>query len=600
MTAIAGIIDRNPQTNEAFVQAVEGYFDEQGDGPSQRVRVGDLDCHWRACRSAPVSRAESGATTAWVLGHVDATDIRRQSHAEYMAAHFQAKGPEGAACHGGLFMAIVHDGHEYYIFTDRLGLFPCYYAAPQGLLLLGSSSLVPVLHPAISRRLNRKGLIGHLLCMHEVLGETLWQGSRRLGVGEVLHFSDQGVEIVRQPSIPVSDICFDLPYEAQLDRLEGAMLEAFEPYKTEPVSLLFSGGVDSRLIAGYVDRLGVDVDAAYTLGIPNDSEFQCARRVCRRLGWPQRRIDVDLARFPRYAHRQIVGEQLANGLNNLTWWDIIECAENIKAPLLTGLLGDAVLGGSYFALGYDPTVQKFSFEKAFERMNVWALPRETICKLLPDSDTAGLITEIMEELRDRYESLPGYAFQRAWQFELMHHERFHIAGTLGRLANGVWPSAPFTHSAVLGVGGSIPACSLMGRRLQKDLLASRFRSLAQLPIDANAPYPRPLVPSLMYRIKDSVLAKTHLREWLAPKIESRYYYRVYDINNEGWRVLRDECRQAVSAVGDVIDVDCLREILPGSGTPIKTKDAIIDASGLKSLLGFVLWYRHYNGSAALT
>jgi len=564
-----------------------------GGDSARHASVGNLECYWRACRSAPVSRAQSGATAAWVLGHIDATNTRRQSHAEFMVSHFQAKGCEGLSCYGGFFMAIVHDGDGYYVFTDRLGLFPCYYAAPQGVLLLGSSSGVPVLHPAMSRRLNLKGLVGHLLCMHEVLGETLWQGSRRLGVGEILHFSDHGLEIVRQQSIPVSDIFFDLPHEAQLDRLEAAMLEAFESYKTDAVSLLFSGGVDSRLIAAYVDRLGVDVDAVYTLGTSSDNEFRCARKVCRQLGWPQTRIDVDLARFPHCAHQQIVGEQLANGLNNLTWWSIVERGENMKAPLLTGLLGDAVLGGSYFALGYDPTVRKFSFEKAFERMNVWALPRESICQLFPDFDMAGLITEIMEQLRDRYESLPGYAFQRAWQFELMHHERFHIAGTLGRLANGVWPSAPFTHSAVLGVGAGIPACSLMGRRLQKDLLADRFRSLAQFPLDANTRYPRPLTPSIMYRVKNKILVKTHLRELLAPKTESRYYFRVYDINNEGWRALRDECQQATAGLADIMDVKYLRCLLPDSRQRIEREDGIKDVSGLKSLLGFVLWHTRY-------
>ncbi len=43
----------------------------------------------------------------------------------------------------------------------------------------------------------------------------------------------------------------------------------------------------------------------------------------------------------------------------------------------------------------------------------------------------------------------------------------------------------------------------------------------------------------------------------------------------------------------MIDVDCLREILPDSRTPINTQDAIIDASGRKSLLAFVLWYKRY-------
>ena len=163
-----------------------------------------------------------------------------------------------------------------------------------------------------------------------------------------------------------------------------------------------------------------------------------------------------------------------------------------------------------------------------------------------------------------------------------------------RIANGIWPSAPFTHSAVLRVGGGVPACSLVNRRLQKDLLADRFPSLACLPIDANSRYPRPLTPSLMFRVKNKVLTKTRLRELLAPKGESRYYFRVYDINNEGWRAVREASRPAMAGLADIMDEAYIHRLLPDSGQVIQVEDGIRDVSGLKSLLGFALWYAHYS------
>ncbi len=80
MTAIAALIDSDPQTKDAFVRAMDKHCETYYDNPAGRANVGDLECCWRACHSAPISRAESGSRVVWVLGHIDAADTPRQIH----------------------------------------------------------------------------------------------------------------------------------------------------------------------------------------------------------------------------------------------------------------------------------------------------------------------------------------------------------------------------------------------------------------------------------------------------------------------------------------------------------------------------------------
>ena len=594
MTVVGAIIDPDPLTRGAFLQSLEERVKEYGAQPLEQTTVGDCTCRWRTCPSVPVSVARRGKTVAWVLGHIDAMDEPGQGYAEAILSHLDKKGVDEIACYSGYFLAVVSREDGCYVFTDRLGLFPCYYATKDSVLVLGTSSDLPTLHAASSRKANWKAIIGHLLCMHEVLGESVWEGSHRLGTGEVLYFTGQTLRILRQQSIPVSDESFGLPHEAQIERGHGAMVEAFQSYRGKSVSALLSGGLDSRLIAGYLSESGADAGPVYTLGNAGDVEFQCAQPVCRTLNWSQLRIGIDFIRFPAAAARQVVTEQLSNGLNDLSWWSLVDAIDGAMSPMITGIVGAAVLGGSHISLGYDPASQRYSFDMLFRHVNSWGLPAELLCSLFPGLETRRFIVEITDRLRERYEALPGYPFQKVWQFDLMNRQRFHVAGILIRLSNSIWPLAPLASDSVLTVAAGMPACAIFGRSLQRDLVITRFPHLARLPLDRNSQDCTPLVPSLGYRLRRKIENKTRIGRLRFRKGEKRYYYRVYDVNNQGWRQVRGQCSCALDSLSAIIDLDEYRRVLRDPEECIRPcGDSIIGASGLKSLVAFTLWWKRY-------
>ncbi len=78
--------------------------------------------------------------------------------------------------------------------------------------------------------------------------------------------------------------------------------------------------------------------------------------------------------------------------------------------------------------------------------------------------------------------------------------------------------------------------------------------------------------------------------------ERRYYYRVCDINGPGWRAIRRQAEPHRERVLEVFNKEVLDTILPPPDVPLQLKDGIVDSSGLKSLLGFLLWSRDHSSA----
>lgn len=592
MTAFAGIIDPDATAKQVFVDAVRRHFAGRPLEVSDEKDIGDMRCVWHTCRTAPISVAQSDETTAYVLGHLDGTDTHVQSHAERIATHFENRGLSDLPNHSGFFLAIVVHGKDTFVFCDQLGWFPCYYATTGPSLVIGTSSDIPGFHPSISRRLNRKALVAHLLFMHELLGESLWEGVRRLGAGEILHFEDGRLSRIAVQPIPISDDAFGLPAAEQLERAHEAMLDAFREYRGRNVSQLCSGGLDSRITAAYLAESHANVRMVYTLGDRRDNDYRCARRAINLLGLPHGRLPVDVTRFPEFMERQISAEQLANGVNDLGWWSLLDTVAGADAPLVAGYVGDAIPGGNHIGFGFDADCRAFSFEHLYRMSNVWGLPEQTICELFPGDPTARWIAEIKDELQAFYKALPGLPFQKVWQFDLLHWERFHAASPMYRIAHAVWPAAPLASGPLLKLVGSLPACTVMDRRLEENLLIARFPRLARIPVDTTSSYPKRLIPSTAYHVRARI-GNAIGRRWRRLRDrDNRYYYRLYSLNNAGWRRLRAQCHQSCGKLSDVLDVDRLRAIVPGPDVTFPNTGTQAQ-SGIKSLLAFVLWYNRY-------
>jgi hypothetical protein len=74
--------------------------------------------------------------------------------------------------------------------------------------------------------------------------------------------------------------------------------------------------------------------------------------------------------------------------------------------------------------------------------------------------------------------------------------------------------------------------------------------------------------------------------------ERRYYYRILDINNAGWRSVRRMAEPYREKVRHLFDEEVFNQLVPPSDVTVQFgNEPIAESSGMKLLIGFLLWSR---------
>lgn len=316
MANLAGIIDGNPERRNRFTEQVQPRLLTFPWLRSSTFAIGRASLASATHPSAPQSLArDAGGAGCFILGNLSRDGVG--SDAERLLARYRGQGPAGVAALNGYYLAFVSDGEEVTLGVDLMGLFPLYYHATPDLLLFATSPTFFLAHPSFRPELRPEGLAGILLTTHLVKDRTLWKGVQRLGLGNMLRWRPgEHASEVRVRTLEASRTYFDRSYGSHLE-LADAILDQVVRRETtgRDMTVLLSGGLDSRLLAGYVHEQG-RVHQAITLGGPDDIEMQCASLVARKLGWSHARLDDDYSTLSASGSMCVELEMLANGLNS--------------------------------------------------------------------------------------------------------------------------------------------------------------------------------------------------------------------------------------------------------------------------------------------
>ncbi len=598
MANLAGIIDGNPERRNRFTEQVQPRLLTFQWLRSSTFAIGRASLASATHPSAPQSLArDAGGAGCFILGNLSRDGVG--SDAERLLARYRGQGPAGVAALNGYYLAFVSDGEEVTLGVDLMGLFPLYYHATPDLLLFATSPTFFLAHPSFRPELRPEGLAGILLTTHLVKDRTLWKGVQRLGLGNMLRWrpGEQASEI-RVRTLEASRTYFDRSYESHLE-LADAILDQVVRRETtgRDMTVLLSGGLDSRLLAGYVHEQG-RVHHAITLGGPDDIEMQCASLVARKLGWSHARLDDDYSTLSASGSMCVELEMLANGLNSPMPLRTLDAIHHSASWLLNGFIGDSVMGGGHVSEDYDDSQIQLTFDRRIQGVTRHGLAPAIIQRLVKPEVLGDCLESVVSDVKHAYEGGQGLPFQKSWLFELAHRVRFHTTATIvTRLSHASWSVMPFADEALLTAMLGMPASTLCNRRIEKDLLCRRFPALAKLPVDRNAmdmssllPGPREAAVSWLKRVTRYSRRRKQLRRWLGiPEPERRYYYRIHDINSPAWVALRREAEFHRKAAETIFDPSVLRELVPSPDMPITLADGIIDGANRKVLLGLMLW-----------
>jgi asparagine synthase (glutamine-hydrolysing) len=247
------------------------------------------DSKWR---SEPIVHVRG---YAWV----DGASLENES----LAAHFRLLAVQGRDAvraeiprlNGGWAVVVVWpDGHVLAA-ADRLRTVPLFFHLNHRTVAIADSAAT--LAERFSRPMRGRPQLEFLLFGYVPGAETLYDGVQQLRPGEIVEFrAGRLVDSHRYyrlyPPAEASEsarIANGGDYVDQLaDVLRGTFERFRDGYRGERVAIPLSGGLDSRLVAGMLRRLGIDNCLCYTYGNESQEEVRLSRQVAEALGFEWR------------------------------------------------------------------------------------------------------------------------------------------------------------------------------------------------------------------------------------------------------------------------------------------------------------------------
>jgi len=209
---------------------------------------------------------------------------------------------------------------ELRLHCDTMGVWPCYFAPADGIMRVSNS--LRLLRRAAGLPLDDLGIAQTFLSSGWAIYErTILDGARRAAPGTEYGFrldSDAAPRVTRLAGTWTT--IDDQPRRAVLDRFvalwESAIERHFGPV-AEPVAVLLSGGLDSRLVMGGLAALGKEV-VGVTHGDRASDEVRIAGEAAAAVGarWITSDMDDDFP-FERLALERV--NRLSESLVNPMW-----------------------------------------------------------------------------------------------------------------------------------------------------------------------------------------------------------------------------------------------------------------------------------------
>jgi len=490
----------------------------------------------------------------------------------------------------GYYAALMFDPvHGLRAEADVLGIFPIYYWQSGDVVLVASSPELFRCHPSFRRETDLHGIAALLLTSGMVGGRTLLQGVRRLGPDHVLLCPPGGAAVelsppALEPGAPLTSLEEAVEEASALHRafLRSALRSARQP------GLQLSGGLDSRLLAGFVHELG-HRPACLTFGRREDLDARCATQVAQHLAWPQTFWESEPGDYASYASSCVRQENLSGGLYSLAMgWNISVRPPPVEMDrMVCGLTLDAVIGGPKHTARADGDL-------AFEQLRIGRLgfQREQLARLVAEPALLAACEDIRNELVKAYRDAAPTDALREWRMNLAHRHRFAVGVCAWRFSLFSWPVLPALDRRLIRLAARLPHSLVEKRRVQTHMLITRFPELARLEIDRNYV---DTFPILGPKLSPWGQLRRRLVRWsrhVQCRIgrEPRFYVRTMEINGPGWRVVRRLADQARSSARELFKPDELAAVVPPADARIpRFEDPIIHSTPLKNTVGVMLW-----------
>jgi asparagine synthetase B (glutamine-hydrolysing) len=549
----------------------------------------------------PLGIAQSPGGVAVVMGY--GREDRPQDTAEQLLAEHACIGPSGAArffreINFGVAVSVLQTGGTL-LGTDYLGLFPLFVYESATVTIFSSAIRFMRHAPSFPGTVDMENVVQGLLLSHHLFGNTVWSNVKRLDAGQFVWLKENGMPTFEQCAYPdptLSTADFEEHVRVCHETIQGIV----NSYLLRGVrDALMSGGLDSRLIAGYMSSAVSNSShrQGFLIGDRTDTDVRCGSRVLRSIGFEAKRLGVDSGRCKEWALQEVCWNTTESGLYGSHFWCLADGLLRSQTPVFTGLVGDAVMGTSHVHWAYDPVHEDYSFDRLLYNVSAWGFPLRVIERLVRVPDAQDIMHASLRRLRDTFESYPGDTWRKAWWFDLHHRQRFLVGRTAKLIAATSWPIMPLADYRLISLIASFPLSTLHGRKLQAQTVVRCFPKLADLPLDRNnmdtrsvrkGLQPRGFLSAVGAEASNRICGRLRRRFGLP---DNRFHARMFDLNDPGWRGVRDVVRHEIPNAASVIEPAEALRIIPSGSEFIQTVGNLFhEAAARKYLMSLILWH----------
>ncbi len=204
----------------------------------------------------------------------------------------------------GMFAFAIWDMREKSLFLarDRMGIKPLYYAFTEQGFRFASTVQALLATPGIDTQLDAMAL-HNLFTLHAVVPApaTVLKGIRKLEPAHTLTLSEKGEQqLQRYWTLDARRPAASLTENEWIEAIHGALKTAVQRRNAiadVPVGVLLSGGLDSSLLVGLLDEIGISDIRTFTIGFDDQpeekgSEYEFSDAVVERFQTTHQKVHI--------------------------------------------------------------------------------------------------------------------------------------------------------------------------------------------------------------------------------------------------------------------------------------------------------------------
>lgn len=260
----------------------------------------------------------------------------------------------------GMFAFAYYDSKkdELLLVRDQLGIKPLYYHINDNRIVFGSEIRTILLDPEYKISANQKALREHLILGYSLNEETLFDGIHRLGAGELMRVSLEGVKNETYFNT-IDFVSKSSNADLSLDKcMEHTMnIHAISDVK---LGMMLSGGFDSNLLLSYLSStknlnakfkaFNAGLDSNTGLNNNTDkalfSERSIAEKIAENFNVDLEKISVSSKKFIKIEKFiEIIEEPVCNPSGFLINEICGKARDSLNKVLFSGHGGDEIFGG---------------------------------------------------------------------------------------------------------------------------------------------------------------------------------------------------------------------------------------------------------------